>query len=154
MAKLTYLVGDALSPVGEGHKFIPHVVNNRHGWGKGFVVALSAKWSKPQLSYKLWLTGFELGKIQLIKVARDITIVNMLAQNGFKSDSNPIPLCYQSLDKCFNALLPSVVTKNGSIHAPRFGAGLAGGEWSKIENMIIKKFINNDVNVTIYDLKK
>ena len=34
---------------------IAHVCNDVGGWGSGFVVARSAKWSKPEAAYRRWL---------------------------------------------------------------------------------------------------
>jgi hypothetical protein len=39
---------------------------------------------------------------------------------------------------------------NATIHAPRFGSGLAGGDWNVIEQIINDEIT---VDVTIYDLK-
>jgi O-acetyl-ADP-ribose deacetylase (regulator of RNase III) len=39
---------------------------------------------------------------------------------------------------------------NASIHAPRIGCGLAGGEWSKVEKIINETC--NGIDVFIYDL--
>jgi hypothetical protein len=41
---------------------------------------------------------------------------------------------------------------NASIHAPKFGSGLAGGYWPDIEDMIVRQWIKKDISVTIYSL--
>jgi O-acetyl-ADP-ribose deacetylase (regulator of RNase III) len=40
---------------------------------------------------------------------------------------------------------------NASVHMPRIGCGLAGGEWSKVEPIIIETLCKNGVEVTVYD---
>lgn len=43
MKDIIYLKGDATEPIGTGHKIIAHVCNNKGGWGRGFVLAISKK---------------------------------------------------------------------------------------------------------------
>jgi O-acetyl-ADP-ribose deacetylase (regulator of RNase III) len=45
---IKYVKGDVLYPLGNGGKLIVHVCNNRGGWGKGFVGALSRRWRKTE----------------------------------------------------------------------------------------------------------
>lgn len=40
-----YLKGDAASPQSKGRKAIAHICNDQAGRGKGFVLALSRRWS-------------------------------------------------------------------------------------------------------------
>ena len=47
----------------------------------------------------------------------------------------------------------SVATLRGWKHkGPRFGAGLAGGNWKTIENLIFDTLCVKDIDTTIYDL--
>ena len=41
---------------------------------------------------------------------------------------------------------------NLPVVGPKFGAGIAGGDWNIIEQLIIKNLINDDIPVTIYTL--
>ena len=44
---------------------------------------------------------------------------------------------------------------NYSIHMPRIGCGLAGGDWKTIENIIQRTFVDiANVDVYVYDLKE
>lgn len=44
-------------------------------------------------------------------------------------------------------------TRTGAtVHAPRFGAGLAGGDWTIIERLIQEYLTDGTREVTIYDL--
>src|SRR5205823_6841477 len=54
MAGITYLKGDATCPQAKGVKIICHVCNDIGGWGKGFVLALSKRWSEPEAAYRKW----------------------------------------------------------------------------------------------------
>ncbi len=40
-----------------------------------------------------------------------------------------------------------------SVHMPRIGAGLAGGDWREIEQIILDELAAHDLDITIYDLR-
>jgi O-acetyl-ADP-ribose deacetylase (regulator of RNase III) len=52
MTKLHYIVGDATSPLGDGKRIVVHVCNDIGGWGAGFVLAISRRWTAPEESYR------------------------------------------------------------------------------------------------------
>lgn len=141
-----YLKGDATEPVGEGIKLLIHVCNNKHVWGAGFVMALSKRWLIPELYYKRTVF-LNLGDVQFIRVASDVVVGNMIAQTlGGK-----LPLSYEALRICLKQVAEAALTIDATVHAPRFGAGLAGGDWAVIEQIINEEL--SDVDVFIYDLK-
>jgi O-acetyl-ADP-ribose deacetylase (regulator of RNase III) len=151
---INYIIGDATQPIGEGEKLILHIVNDLGGWGKGFVLALSKRWKEPEKVYREQ-KNYVLGKIEVIRVEKDICVVNMIAQHDVKptKDANGSivpPIRYDALKACLITVNNIAVRTKATIHAPRFGAGLAGGSWDKIEQ-IIKEVVT--VDVTIYDLK-
>jgi hypothetical protein len=47
MNKINYLKGDATFPEAKGTKIICHICNDLGAWGKGFVLAISKRWSEP-----------------------------------------------------------------------------------------------------------
>lgn len=148
---ITYLVGDATSPIGEGGKLICHISNDLGGWGAGFVLAISKKWKRPEIVYRS-ISDLVLGTIQPIRVEKDIMVINMIAQHGIGIDNvtKIPPIRYDALRECLKKVNNVAEELNATVHAPRFGAGLAGGDWSIIEQ-IIKEEIS--VDVYIYDLK-
>jgi hypothetical protein len=148
---ITYLIGDATSPIGEGEKLICHISNDLGGWGAGFVLALSKKWKMPEFVF-LSSKKLVLGEVQFVIVENDITVCNMIAQHGIGIDKTTKipPIRYDALRECLKKVNKGAVEINATIHAPRFGAGLSGGDWSIIEQ-IIKEEIS--VEVYIYDLK-
>jgi O-acetyl-ADP-ribose deacetylase (regulator of RNase III) len=38
-----------------------------------------------------------------------------------------------------------------SVHMPRIGCGLAGGQWAKIEPLITENLLLSNIAVTVYD---
>jgi hypothetical protein len=145
--------GDATRPIGEGKKVIPHITNDLNAWGSGFVVALSKRWSEPERRYRKTMANTlpesRLGVIDFVQVEDDVTVVNMCSQHDIRPSADGIPpIRYDVLRKCLKEVNQYCQLRNATVHAPRFGAGLSGGSWEIIEQ-IIKDEIT--VNVIIYD---
>jgi len=159
MSKLSYVEGDATNPQSndDKHMVIPHVVNDEGKWGSGFVVALSNEWSEPEAVYRRDAKNNELrlGRINGVRVESNITVINMCAQHKVGIERSRPPIRYGFLSKCMSqvaAFCRADTQSWASIHAPRFGSGLAGGNWDVIEQMILEHWVDNDIDVTIYDL--
>lgn len=165
LSTLTYRRGDATNPVGEGHKYILHICNDMGGWGKGFVLAISAQWPNPERMYRLWhnigvhpctVTNlpvkFELGNVQFVPVTQDTTVVNMVAQHGYYPKTKGPWIRYDALDECLSKVYVAIAREGtGSVHMPRIGCGLAGGKWELVEPLIEEKLSMRNVPVTVYD---
>ena len=142
---ITFVKKDALE-VKEEKVIIAHVVNDRGGWGKGFVLSISEKWSTPEQIYRN-SKKLKLGDVQFVPVENNVTVANMVAQKGYKNIYNPVPLCYASLESCLTKLDDFAKLIKADIQIPfKMGAGLAGGDWNKILE-IIKKVVS--VNVVV-----
>jgi len=161
MKEIRYVSGDATDPIGDGRKFIIHCCNDMGLWGAGFVVALSKKWKNPEIRYREWsrefLLGnkdrgdFCLGNVQFVRVEKDIVVANMIGQHGVGWKNGIPPIRYDSIEKCLKKVAKFATHNNAEVHAPRFGAGLAGGDWNKIEELIVDRLIHKGIGVTIYD---
>lgn len=153
---LKYAIGDATVPTTAGMKYLIHVCNDVGGYGAGFAGAIAKKWSKARDEYRMWFrsqNNFKLGEIQVVQVQSDLCVINMLAQHGIGTDEqgNP-PIRYDALKDCLNKVAKYIKDNKGNISTGRFGSGLAGGDWSLIEPMVKKIFVDQGINVTIYDL--
>lgn len=153
---IEYVTGDATCPKTNGNKIIAHICNDNGGWGKGFVVAISKKWKEPEVAYRQWYKdhlggGFTLGEIQIVKVEKDLFVANMIAQHGYKSKNNPVPLNYDALDDCLAKLGAESLKLNASVHMPRIGCGLAGGTWEEISPLIARHLADNCIQTIVYD---
>lgn len=143
--QISHIVGDATNPQETGMKFITHCCNNVGGWGAGFVVALSRRWGMPELMYRKWAQErpFELreslGKIQVVPVERDIMVINIIGQDGLGFSEGKPPIRYEAIRNGLEKsqhFMENYSKKNPTLHMPRIGAGLAGGNWDKIEEII------------------
>jgi O-acetyl-ADP-ribose deacetylase (regulator of RNase III) len=157
MAEIIYVRGDAISPQAKGVKVIAHVCNDRGGWGKGFVLAISRRWSQPEAAFRSWYRGrssndFGLGALQLVRVEPYIWVANMIGQHGTKtSRSAGTPIRYDAVDQCLQTLAESAIELGASVHMPRIGCGLGGGKWERIEPLITRRLSERGITVTVYD---
>ena len=156
MAKITYLRGDATCPQAKGVKIVGHICNTIGGWGKGFVLAVSRRWPEPEAEYRRWhgmgqAGGFALGAVQFVAVEPTIWVANMIGQRGIKRGSSGPPIRYDAVARCLAAVAVKAGELDASVHLPRIGCGLAGGEWSAIEPLIEQHLIAAGVPVTVYD---
>ena len=155
MNKIIYLKGDATQPTAPGNKIIVHICNDIGAWGKGFVLAISKRWTAPEKQYKEWCKsqkGFYLGGVQFVSVEADIWVANMIAQHNIRRDKNGnSPIRYDAVLECLSNVSSFALEKEASIHMPRIGCGLAGGTWDKIEPLIQTTLISKNVPVTVYD---
>lgn len=149
--RLTYIVGDATRPVGEGPKVLAHVCNDLGLWGAGFVKAVSARWKAPERAYRKAFEegGLKLGEVQFVEVAGDLTVANMVGQKGVRRQKGP-PIRYEALARALKAVARHAKKRGASVHMPRIGCGLAGGRWEKVEPLLLNTL--KGLAVVVYDL--
>src|SRR5262245_12281524 len=156
MTALSFIKGDATSPQAKGRKLIAHICNDLGKWGKGFVMALSARWPEPEQAYREWHrdraeSDFGLGAVQLVQVEPYIWVANMVAQHGVRGGTNRQPIRYEAVEECLEKLTLKALELSVSVHMPRIGCGLAGGKWELIEPLIVQTLCRREVPVTVYD---
>lgn len=153
---IKYILGDATEPViKDGTRIITHVCNDIGKWGKGFVLAISKKWKKPEQVYRS-CHNYRLGDIQVVNVGGSIQVVNMIGQRHIYPQDNIPPIRYEAIEQCFKNLMIDIDTscnlfERTTVHMPRIGCGLAGGEWWKIEKIIHNSLIEKNIPVYVYD---
>ena len=149
-----YLRGDATNPMARGNKIVAHVCNDIGGWGKGFVLAVSKHWPQPERAYRDWYhsrDGFALGEIQLVLVRPGLWVANMIGQRGTRRGSKGPPVRYPAIESCLEKLAVEALRLDASVHMPRIGCGLAGGTWDKVEPIVRRTLLEQDVEVYVYD---
>ena len=156
MSKGTYKIvkGDATKPVGEGNKIIVHVCNDANKFGAGFTRALK-KWPEVEETYRKGTK--ELGNVSVVKINEELWVINMIAQHGIVSKDNPKPIRYKALMEAMERVKGFIVggskatDKKFVIHAPKFGSGLAGGNFQLIFELIRELWLENGISVIIYE---
>lgn len=145
---ITYLKGDATDPK-QRPAIIAHICNDEGKWGRGFVVALSKRWKEPEAAYRLMSRSkVELGYQQLVGVAPNLWVYNMVAQRGV-GNGDICRVDHLALDHCLEVLKWEALERGASVHMPRIGCGLGGAKWYQIEPALRKL---GDVPVYVYDL--
>lgn len=139
---------------------VPHVCNNINVFGGGFTKDINIYYPIVGENFHMLGKSAKLGKTQFViadtnkSYGHQIIFANMIAQNGIISTKNPRPLNYIALSYCINEITNyiSSLKQNSDfdveIHAPKFGSGLAGGNWSFISELISDSW--NKYNTFIY----
>jgi hypothetical protein len=156
--QIKYIQGDLFEALKNRYLtplFIPHVVNSKGAFGKGFVVPLGRTFPIVKERYTQWANGetsdsFQLGKTQFVLVGNLICVCNMLAQTL----GGERPLYYNHLAKCMDEVAEKAEKTNGEIWAPMFGSGLAGGKHEIIEALITDCWCKRNIPVTIFHLEE
>jgi len=158
---IRYLKGDATQPIGTGPRVIVHCCNDVGAWGKGFVLALSRRWKRPQTEYRNWyhlgrINGnppFKLGQVQFVEVEPELWVANLLGQHDIHGRGSVPPIRYPAIKEGLAQVRKFAQARKGvSVHLPRIGAGLAGGDWKTISQIIEQELTAHDIPVTVYSL--
>lgn len=176
---INYLKGDATNPIDERTKVIIHICDDVGSWGKGFVMAISKQWKLPEVEYRNWFKNkelentkivkferlesrdkysnekeFKLGNVQFVKATEDIWIANMIAQRDIKANKEGLPpIRYSCVSECLERVRQFAKKHNASIHMPRIGCGLAGGQWTEIEEIVNDNLIAHEIETFVYDFE-
>jgi O-acetyl-ADP-ribose deacetylase (regulator of RNase III) len=153
---ISYLKGDATAPGGAEPTVIVHVCNDAGKWGKGFVVAISRRWSEPERAYRSAFASARvprLGDVQFVGVTDRITVANLIGQHGVRSPGSdaPPPVRYPAIREGLGKVAVFAREHLASVAMPRIGCGLAGGTWKEIEPIIRDTLSAQAVSVRVYD---
>lgn len=142
---------------------VPHVCNNIDLFDGGFAAAVSKYYPIVKENYHLLgknVLRSNPGYVQYVKVLEDkiyghsLIFANMIAQNSTISRTNPRPLNYRylmtSMVDITNFINKKFKDQNVEIHMPKFGCGLAGGNWNFIQDLV--QDIWFDQKIYVYQL--
>lgn len=128
---------------------VPHVCNNINAFGAGFAGEVANIYPEVKANFHMLGQQAKLGHTQFISVKTDpkyrhqIIFANMIAQNKLINSQNKRPLNYAALVYCMNQvktfaknMQQGIEKTKVEIHAPKFGSGLAGGNWNFISDLI------------------
>jgi O-acetyl-ADP-ribose deacetylase (regulator of RNase III) len=147
---IKYVQGDATRPIGDGCKVIVHICNDVCKWGRGFVLAVSNRWPSVRCRYLDHRLGMVLGAVQFVKVESDIYVANLIGQHDIKPgpEGEP-PIRYWAVKEGLQKVRKFAIEHNASVHMPRIGCGLAGGDWEHIGELVRREL--EGIEVTVYD---
>ncbi len=154
---IEYKNGDLLHNVKSG--VVMHCVNSHGVMGSGFAKQLKQLYPKAFDSYKEAIDdGVGLGQVDYCLIG-DLYIANCIAQKNYGRDGKRY-VNYVALAKCLDQVFSDVrelniKLKNHSyaVHFPMIGAGLAGGDWTIIEQLINDADPSDSVQKICWKLK-
>jgi O-acetyl-ADP-ribose deacetylase (regulator of RNase III) len=91
--------------------------------------------------------------VQFVQVEPYIWVANMVGQRGIKRGSSGPPIRYEAVAACLRQVAVKAHELEASVHMPRIGCGLAGGEWSNVEPLIEEHLGKAGVAVSVYDFE-
>jgi O-acetyl-ADP-ribose deacetylase (regulator of RNase III) len=133
--EIHYVIGDATRPQGTGPRIIVHGCNDAGLWGAGFTGALSRRGAAPEQAYRAWARAtdavpFALGQVAFVAVEPGLWVANLISQHDIRRAGTPPPIRYDAVRQGLARVARFALQHQASIHMPRLGCGLAGGQWS------------------------
>lgn len=140
-----YIKGDVFS---SGAQLIAHGCNCRGGFGSGVagVIAKKYPYVKGKYLLKNATEGWKLGDVQFVNQPIGSTIANCATQQDYL----PRGVChadYEAIRVCMEKVRDYAKLNNLTVAVPKIGAGLAGGDWVIIKDILEKVFVDHDVAV-------
>lgn len=130
-------------------KLIVHGCNNRGVMGSGVAAVIKKLYPIAFETYKNSIK--DLGTVSYSREKNKI-IANAITQNGYGFDGKRY-VSYAAVKSCMRNIRVYAEDHNiDSISMPRIGAGLGGGDWETILQIIENEFSKTEIKVTIYYL--
>ena len=120
-------------------------------------MALSKRWPDSERRYRAWHLGeeqlpFGLGEVQFVEVQETIWVANLIGQRDIRASQGFPPVRYEAIRAGLKKVAVEAKRLDASVHMPRIGCGLAGGNWGAISRIIQDELLSAGVQVTVYDL--
>ena len=156
--EIKYIKGDATEPliIGDKYSVICHCCNALGAWGKGFVVPLGKKYPIAKEKYLELIKASKpedrLGSVSFARASDKIIVANIIGQYYTYPRDGKIPLDYEALEKGFKFIIEifKMHKMPFTVHMPKIGCGLAGGDWNRVEEIIKNTFISSNIEVYVY----
>lgn len=151
---MLYILGDLFKSIPKNkHVLIPHVCNDIHLMGKGFVIPLCMRW--PHVKKEYVAGQPPLGTTQFVEAEKNdifrVVVANMVAQHEtIRTIRRPIR--YEALVGCMSQVRDFCLKNDFDIICPKFGSGNAGGNWHFIEELIEEIWEGKGIFVTVHEV--
>lgn len=137
---------------------IAHGVNSKGKFASGVAGAIAKKWPivKKEYLYKYKSVKWYLGEVQIVCAnsydSHYPLVANMCTQENYGNDGK-LYLSYSALQSCLNSVLSYAQANDLTVAMPKVGAGLAGGDWFKIYDILYELSLKYDsVAIEVYEL--
>ena len=150
------LVDNKRLPVGG---VIVHGCNAQGAMGSGVALVIKTKWPVVYDDYRnaFKAHGLETGDVIYSHVEDHLVVANAITQEFYRGcRTGPkldVYVDYDAIAKCFEDIIdfmddtPDLARY---IHMPMIGAGLAGGDWTAIEERILETLKDTDINLYLW----
>ena len=136
---------------------LPHVCNNVGVMGAGVARSILEAFPGVDKEYRYACRthdGGVMGRTVTEHVEPHLYVMNMICQDGFGDNTGIPPLRYGALVHCMESVLHLAHSHDEmgvktAVVAPRFGSGLAGGNWDVIRALIIEIWVSRGLTVVI-----
>ena len=91
--------------------------------------------------------------MQFVEVEPDILVANLIGQHGLRRQKGKPPVRYEAIREGLGRVAAKANELNASVHMPRIGCGLAGGNWDTVGPIVEEQLVRLGVAVTVYDFK-
>jgi O-acetyl-ADP-ribose deacetylase (regulator of RNase III) len=153
--KIEYIRGNAFDT---DAKYILHGCNAQGAMGSGFAGALSALHPHARDAYieRHAKQPLKLGEVIPVSCDR-YTILHGITQEFYGRDPDTVYVSYDAIADVIRAvdkivrLSPETIKPIPRVAMPKIGAGLANGEWAKIEQLIEEHSVNFQPVVYVID---
>jgi len=145
--------GDLIKLAKEG-KFdvIVHGCNCLSTMGAGIAPQMAKAFGCDKFEMETWgPTIKKLGNIDYVTFVDGLTVVNAYTQYRYgrnHADGDVTPFDYVAFTLCMRKM--NRIFKGKHIGMPKIGAGLAGGDWTLIHQIIVRELKDCIVTVVIY----
>lgn len=145
-----YIVGDITETE---LKYIAHGVNCQNKMGSGVAKALYEKFPQVKSQYHTYCApvGYKielLGRVHKVE-SQGKVIYNLFTQLNFGYDGTRY-VNYAAIASCFTKLKNQCNIQE-PIAIPKIGCGLAGGNWTFVEQLI-NDTVGDDLEIWVYEL--
>jgi O-acetyl-ADP-ribose deacetylase (regulator of RNase III) len=147
---IKYFKGDVFK---SSAQVIAHGCNCRGGFGAGIAATVKKLYPRAEAAYmkKYRDEGWHLGEVQIVKVGDNKFIANCATQDKYGSPKGgKIYADYGAIKEVMEQLKEVCTENQWQLAMPKIGAGLAGGDWKKIEEIINAVF--DTTEVWVYEL--
>lgn len=145
MGIITHATGDLLNQTN-----IAHGCNAQGVMGSGVAKVIKERYPGAYEQYRNGVMGMEdcLGT-STYYMSDNGVVVNMVVQENYGRD-NKRYVSYDAVSQCFAEA--AHLLRNTTLNIPRIGAGLGGGNWNIIEQIIVDEIKNFPLNVVVWTL--
>ena len=147
---IKYVVGDLLKC---SQPVMVHGCNNHGVMGSGVARQIRAAWPHVYDVYHAHYEnhGLELGEVVPVQAHDNLMVLNAITQDGFGRDGG-VYVKYEAIAQCFQNINHIMAYhRYTELALPRIGAGLGGGDWATISEIISRVAVN--YQPVVYDFQ-